>query len=129
MLCSEVPVTTVVVSPQLSSYSRRGHSSEGKGYDEEEGKQEKGRGKTERKAWERGGEEGVINKHAAIKISLSSTVSPSLASAGTGRLRPGPWGVSHQSAKQEKKCMCTENPQGRGHKIDAKGAAQAVTGI
>ena len=33
MLCSEVPVTTVVVSPQLSSYSRSGR---GEGEEEEE---------------------------------------------------------------------------------------------
>lgn len=47
MLCSEVPVTTVVVSPQLSSYSGWGHSNRGVDRRKDEER------KMEREAWER----------------------------------------------------------------------------
>lgn len=39
MLCSEVPVTTVVVSPQLSSCSRKGHRHGVGGEEEAEGEE------------------------------------------------------------------------------------------
>lgn len=66
MLCSEVPVTTVVVSPQLSSCIRRGRSNVGReGGGRDTGEKVSGE-KTESKAGR--GEKKVINKHAAIKV-------------------------------------------------------------
>lgn len=61
MLCSEVPVTTVVVSPQLSSYSNEG---------EENRRKDKGR-KTQRKESTREENEKdtrVISQYEAIDV-------------------------------------------------------------
>lgn len=87
MLCSEVPVTTVVVSPQLSSYSKGGEENRREG----EGRKTEGSVGEEREE-----EERVISQGEAIRGTERTASTPGLC-----KRTPETWalGSSHRAAE------------------------------
>lgn len=111
MLCSEVPVTTVVVSPQLSSYSNGGEENRREG----EGRKTEGSVGEEREE-----EERVIRQHEAIRGTERTASTPGLCKKRT----PEAWALGNLHTGQHGSKTAHARMTLRVEGIrDAKGAA------